>query len=75
MTELIEEEAMALLDPCPFCGSQAELWGNSYEGYAVVCRSCGVKLGWDENCFPEGHFYNHDFAKQHLAIEAWNTRK
>lgn len=67
---MIEER----LKPCPFCGNPADLFGDKYEGFAVVCEYCDAALGWGENCFPEGHFFAHAFLTAEDAIEAWNTR-
>ena len=50
------------LDPCPFCGSKANLKGiGIYPTYIVHCPSCGIEQGYG-------------FHDPWEAIEKWNTR-
>ena len=54
------------LDPCPFCGGEAELhYSDLFKGqiyYWIGCTECGIEQGYSCNTAEE-------------AIELWNTRK
>lgn len=52
------------LKPCPFCGSEAKIFGKVIYDYSVVCQSndldCNARIPFCRN-------------KEH-AIESWNKR-
>lgn len=50
------------LKPCPFCGGEAELYGEEMD-YGVRCKD-------EDNC--EGKVDH--FATERLAVKAWNRR-
>ena len=52
-------DSNATLEPCPFCGGEAETWDGAGPWH-VVCTECGT-IG--SPCLSEAE-----------AIEAWNTR-
>lgn len=65
------------LKPCPFCGCEAMLGGDSESGAEyglyVFCTSttCFVAMGegYDRDAMPD-----HSFRTEEAAVEAWNTR-
>ena len=65
------------MEPCPFCGSPAELWEHQLDDGAyrkvVMCSNGGDGLD-DEGCpmyMPPEGFYK---ATKIEALVAWNTR-
>lgn len=55
-----------MLEPCPFCGGEAETMGSDYFAiYAAACK--------DKDCIG---FYCRDmnFKTIDEAVEAWNRR-
>ena len=68
--ELVAEEELPELKPCPFCGGEAY---SNYKGeltngaviryYYVNCGDCGASTE-----------YNEDKPTQEEAFELWNTR-
>ena len=51
-------EKRLILEPCPFCGGNAEIMGSAF--YWVRCESCGV----------ETKGFHHKWQ----AVDAWNRR-
>lgn len=61
------------LKPCPFCGGEAALNGDSGCGFYVACtsRDCYAAIGegYDRDAMPDHSFFDED-----LAIAAWERR-
>lgn len=59
----------ATLEPCPFCGSPAELWEFTLAGNSSKSAMCS-----NEEC--EMYMSNNDFHKstKNEARNAWNKR-
>ena len=60
---------MNKLKPCPFCGCDAELSSEKFDGKEtsyVVCKHCGSQ--------GEFFFVSPRYASAIRAIEAWNRR-
>lgn len=59
--------------PCPFCGGDAAVRGDSRDGFYVACSTidCLVCLGerYDRDAMPD-----HCFRTEEDAIAAWNKR-
>lgn len=69
----------ATLEPCPFCGSAAELWEYSpsedHHQKVVMCSNNGDEDADTEECpmfMPPDGFYR---ATKSEARDIWNTRK
>lgn len=59
---------MADLKPCPFCGGNAELIKDHWNGIVYVkCKEC------DCRCGRIG--VSEDYSATDKAVEAWNKRK
>ena len=54
---------VALL-PCPFCGGEASVIGDSESGYAAFCHEC----------INDGHTEVGWYSTKADAADAWNTR-
>lgn len=50
------------IDPCPFCGSEAEISRTPLGAFWIQCPECGIEQGYSYHTVEE-------------ALEAWNTRK
>ena len=52
------------LEPCPFCGTEAEFCSDGSDNWGVKCKDSWCIANDIEPCF----------ASKELAIEAWNRR-
>lgn len=68
----------ATLEPCPFCGSPAELWEITHTKETAnkfgACTNAGDEINDDEGCpmyMPNDGFYK---ATKVEAVNEWNKR-
>lgn len=65
------------LQPCPFCGGEAELVESDYgmymTGYAVYCNHCCTKAGVTGR-LGEAYEWTPIYDTEAKAIAAWNQR-
>lgn len=59
------------LEPCPFCGGKAYLYGGYGSGIYIACLDCDCKVGFvNSEDGDDGGIFNN----KEDAIKAWNTR-
>lgn len=65
-TQLIDEK----LKPCPFCGNEAEVFGEILEGYGIQCKECGCCTP----TFNDGIYSQAEEINIPTAVAMWNRR-
>jgi len=68
----MDDFPLLLLEPCPFCGGDAEIENTHTPCYTVVCSVCGAEK-------DDTQSYKKDTLTEHLqsakrAIAGWNVR-
>jgi len=53
------------LNPCPFCGGEADFLPSNYDTYYLLCRKCSKKVG----------LYVGGYKTMEQAADAWNGRQ
>lgn len=73
MQKTVEMQVVeAMLKPCPFCCSGAQIFADRWNNYSVQCTGCEARLGDDQTYGGEAAYA---FDSLEDAMFAWNRRE